>query len=231
MGRPRIWDAFIFSNEFDCLEMRLHELEGHVDRHLLLEANGTFQGAEKEGAQRNAIVPVLERAGAEPEDWVLLSDADEIPSGAVIEEIAREGSLYFPQLSFEQALCFYFANNLCTSMPWHGTQLLSLAELKERTPQQARDLRNLVPTVEGGWHFCNLGDAAFLREKIQSFSHTELNRPEIVDLENLERHIRERTVIEPPKDFPMTFELDDELPPDWVKQNRPDLYAEHEVPA
>ncbi len=42
-----IVDAFIFNNEFKQLEIRLHELEGTVDCHVLVESNLTFSGHPK----------------------------------------------------------------------------------------------------------------------------------------------------------------------------------------
>ncbi len=42
-----IIDAFLFRNEFTCLDIRLNELDGQVDQHLLVEANWTFQGEPK----------------------------------------------------------------------------------------------------------------------------------------------------------------------------------------
>ncbi|CAL5198656.1 unnamed protein product [Lathyrus oleraceus] len=43
----RIFDAFIFSNELDMLEIRLHELYPYVTKFVLLESNTTFTGVPK----------------------------------------------------------------------------------------------------------------------------------------------------------------------------------------
>jgi hypothetical protein len=43
----KIYDCFTFFNEFDILELRLHELYDHVDQFVLVEANRTFQNSEK----------------------------------------------------------------------------------------------------------------------------------------------------------------------------------------
>lgn len=256
--RPVIWDAFIFDNEFDCLDIRLHELEGAVYRHMLVEADGTFQGNpkpyrfkerrgdyadyplmsaqvnltggyspwEREAAQRDAIYDAIVSAGGLDSDWVLVSDADEIPSAATLREMASHGEvLPWGQVGFLQRLYFYGVDNLCTSEEWHGTQAMRMGNLKSRSPQVVRDLRNNAPTVEpGGWHFCNLGDAEWLRNKIQSFSHTELNRPDITDIEFLADKIRNREVIDPPAGG-MTFELNADGLPDYVTKHRRDLFC------
>jgi hypothetical protein len=44
---PTVWDGFTFFNEFDVLEIRLHELDSVVDRFILVEATRTFSGKPK----------------------------------------------------------------------------------------------------------------------------------------------------------------------------------------
>lgn len=45
--KPRVWDGFTFFNEFDVLEIRLHELDPVVDLFVLVEATRTFSGKPK----------------------------------------------------------------------------------------------------------------------------------------------------------------------------------------
>ena len=44
---PKVFDAIIFSNELDLLEIRLNELWEVVDHFIILESNRTFTGKEK----------------------------------------------------------------------------------------------------------------------------------------------------------------------------------------
>ena len=44
----KIFDCFIFFNELDLLDVRLHELNDVVDFHVLVEAKKTFVGKKKE---------------------------------------------------------------------------------------------------------------------------------------------------------------------------------------
>jgi beta-1,4-mannosyl-glycoprotein beta-1,4-N-acetylglucosaminyltransferase len=46
-GEPMIYDCFAFFNELELLELRLNELDGVVDRFVLVEATKTFQGRDK----------------------------------------------------------------------------------------------------------------------------------------------------------------------------------------
>jgi hypothetical protein len=47
MAMPRIFDCFTFLNEFDLLEIRLHELAPVVDRFVIAESPVTFTGRPK----------------------------------------------------------------------------------------------------------------------------------------------------------------------------------------
>lgn len=46
-GYTKIYDCFLFFNEFEVLEIRLEELYDHVDHFVLLEASETFSGLKK----------------------------------------------------------------------------------------------------------------------------------------------------------------------------------------
>jgi beta-1,4-mannosyl-glycoprotein beta-1,4-N-acetylglucosaminyltransferase len=117
-----IYDCFIFFNELELLDLRLHELDGVADKFVLVESTRTFSNQPKplhfqenrarfaefasriihvvvddapdaghfaiEKYQRNAIARGLR--GARPDDWVLLSDVDEIPRAATVARVSRE---------------------------------------------------------------------------------------------------------------------------------------------
>ena len=53
---------------------------------------------------------------------------------------------------------------------------------RENTPQQLRDKRNEYKKIKkGGWHFSYLGGIKEIKYKLQSFAHTEFNKPEYLD--------------------------------------------------
>ena len=41
--------------------------------------------------------------------------------------------------------------------------------------------------IDGGWHFCDLGDSDFITRKVESFSHWELRSSRFSSREHLER--------------------------------------------
>jgi beta-1,4-mannosyl-glycoprotein beta-1,4-N-acetylglucosaminyltransferase len=47
LAAPKVYDCFLFYNEFELLEVRLHELSDHVDKFVLVESCETFRGKPK----------------------------------------------------------------------------------------------------------------------------------------------------------------------------------------
>lgn len=63
LGTPRVWSITPFLNEVDLLEVRLRELEGVVDVHVIAESPRTYAGAEKPlhfAEQRHRFEPWLD---------------------------------------------------------------------------------------------------------------------------------------------------------------------------
>lgn len=118
-----VYDCFIFFNELELLELRLHELAGVVDKFVIVEAQRTFTNKPKplffqenrdrfhefadriihvavtdspdvsdpwavEQFQRNCIARGLTQC--RPDDWILISDLDEIPRATTVQRVSRE---------------------------------------------------------------------------------------------------------------------------------------------
>jgi beta-1,4-mannosyl-glycoprotein beta-1,4-N-acetylglucosaminyltransferase len=190
-----IIDCFPFFNELDLLEVRLHELAPFVDRFVLAECTQTHSGNEKplffennkerfkEFNITHIIIPrkegnswdreifgreyLIDNAGADPEDLILLSDVDEIPD--LRGYTGEEGV-------FKQELCYFFFNGF-HKRSWMGT----FATKKKNIDTFCFDpaLRMLhkkrAKVVGGGWHFSSLGSLGDVRYKIESCAHQELN--------------------------------------------------------
>lgn len=164
-----LYDCFAFFNELELLELRLNELDGVVDRFVLVEATKNFQGADKplyfmqnrhlfdkfasriihivvddmptgpgvtawdrDRFQKNAIARGL--TGCSPDDIIMVSDLDEIPSPAKVAEAARMDGWRV----FRQRLFYYFFNCVSTeedahavdgAYTWHGTHMLNFKDL------------------------------------------------------------------------------------------------------
>lgn len=161
----------------------------------------------RERFQRDAIRRGL--AACRDDDWVLMSDVDEIPRAAAVRETIRaaekeplaaawrrqlrRGSLaarvrrralerFHPAVwVFHQRPSAYWLN-VIRDTPGPATRLLRFGDLGR--PSQLRRWGGRA-VERGGWHFTCIGDVAMLQEKIRAFAHQEYNTPETLDPERL----------------------------------------------
>ncbi|MBS1722814.1 MAG: hypothetical protein JSS66_07530 [Armatimonadetes bacterium] len=156
-----------------------------------------------ESFQRNGIMDGLD--DALPEDFVLISDVDELPRYAAMREgMARcvhEGPIALVLSKHHWKL----NNRMDVSLPgsefhypWASFTVCQRQQLRRAnepdtmgwTPQIIRDRRGAWPRVEnGGWHFSFIGDEQFNHEKIAAFSHSEFDVPEFTDPEKIKERI------------------------------------------
>ena len=71
--------------------------------------------------------------------------------------------------------------------------------------------------VYNGWHFSFFTDIENIKNKIESFAHTEYNLEEYKDDQEILRRISEG--IDPFDRFPLKYYEVDETYPDWVYKN------------
>ena len=149
---------------------------------------------QKENYQRNYIVNCLNQANGD--DIVMISDLDEIPN---LENVNLNN--YNEKIIVcNQRLFFYKMNFGANAANWHGTRACQKKFLK--SPQWLRNLkthkkyklyrldkllfsknyeRSFKIINNGGWHFTWLGNLDFIKNKLRSFAHTELNNPIIIN--------------------------------------------------
>lgn len=191
----KVIDSSLFFNEFDCLEIRLHELADVVDQFVVLESTRTFTNRSKplhlmeSGRAGKARIVVLDDFRdvdtSDPwamehyhrnylmdhvrdmgADWILQSDADEIPTAEAVANLEKVSA---PAVAFEQTCCYYYAD--CVQhVPWFGTH--AMRPNLDMGGQQLRDFRGAT-LPNAGAHLSYLGDVP---EKLAAFAHKELNR-------------------------------------------------------
>ena len=164
-------------------------------RHLPVEMNVPYKGVGDwsiENAQRNALIYGLE--DAEPDDLIMISDLDEIPSPDVFRRLKENTILltvpYFvPEnqkkigflipsgisanyyleygaIALEQNLYYYYFDLMNPNIS-ADTVLTKRKNLT--TPQEMRNLRNKFLRVpEGGWHFSYMGGIDRVIDKMTS---------------------------------------------------------------
>lgn len=145
-------------------------LPGYVQRDYLDKNPSVWS---REIYQRNCITMGLKNAN--PDDIILISDIDEIPSAKSFKKITPT-RLKNKILSFEQNLFYYYFNYI-TDQKWYGTKAVLFNNLN--SPEEIRMSPNNYIIKNGGWHFSFLGGVEKISEKIGSFSHQEFNTKEI----------------------------------------------------
>ena len=145
--------------------------------------------------QRNALSRGLKNC--DPDDWIMISDIDEIPDPKKIREFdTRNKYACFLQKNFQSKI------NLLniTENYWAGTKICQKKNLK--SPQWLRNIKikekplwkifsEKQPQLieSGGWHFSFLKKPDSIIKKIQSYAHQEFNTSKFTNLENIEKKI------------------------------------------
>ncbi len=145
-----------------------------------------------ENDQRNALMKAADKMDGT--DIILLSDLDEIPDPLVIKKVKQ---MQLP-VSFSLLFHYYFLNgqNVGESRWWKGCIACTAKQFVEITPQGLRDKRDEYPSVsKAGWHFSFLGGVQMIQQKIKAFAHTEFNKDEFVNEEQIKSSLANGTDI------------------------------------
>ena len=144
--------------------------------------------------QRNSIIKGLKNA--DDNDFIILSDVDEIPNLNKLKEFDKNNYAVFSQKMFMYKINLLNLNE----NNWHGSKICLKKNLK--SPQWLRNLKfkkypfwridkikNIQIIEDGGWHFAYLQSPENISNKIKSFAHGEFNKKNIVDEENIKSKI------------------------------------------
>lgn len=127
----------------------------------------------REHAQREFIAKGLAELGAGPDDIVLQSDADEIPTAVTARNVRPNGSNF---VSFHQRGHFW-AIDWSYPLGWNGTVAARVETALEVGFGQMRDRRNFAMRLpNAGWHLSWLGGPEAWDYKQSTFCH-----PEVID--------------------------------------------------
>jgi hypothetical protein len=109
------------------------------------------------------------------DDVIFVSDLDEIWNPMLTLNLNFDGNYRFHQNVYTYYL------NILSSEDWYGTvatkynNIVNYSINHIRTPN-----RNTYELIDnGGWHFTFQGGAEMIKNKIESYGHQELNRPDI----------------------------------------------------
>lgn len=217
-NKPQVYDAFLFFNELDLLEIRLNELSGTVDKFVLVESDTTFTGQPKpyyynENKERfkafaDKIIHIMVTDSPKTDSpW----DAETYQRDAIyrglqncspndvilisdVDEIPNVEAIrnYNPTNGvslLQQRPSFYYLNCVSNFL-WWNAKIGTWGDVQKETASQIR-ANNHRPVIEnGGWHFTGLGGIKSILTKLDAFSHSEYNTEHFRDKDLLEIKIK-----------------------------------------
>lgn len=189
--------------------------------------------------QRDSIMRGL--VDADPDDICIISDADEILRPEVIDHMRENPKdiIAFRTPYFNFKLNYMLINNQESYCVWIVAcrrKMLTYPDAFRGTRFQLNTLPwgyeddDLRMYEHAGWHFTYLGDTEFIKNKIRSFSHAELNNSDVLDNIDVEAMMKQGVGFNPqdPKTF-VPVKLDNYFPQTLLENQ--DCYAHYLIDA
>jgi beta-1,4-mannosyl-glycoprotein beta-1,4-N-acetylglucosaminyltransferase len=141
-----------------------------------------FNASKRENLQRNQILEGLK--DLEPNDWVIISDLDEIPNLENVDFYNIKNKFLF----FQQSMMYYKFNLKLDNFTWTGSRACKFKHLK--SPQWLRNIKtkkfnwwrldvlfsknkyfDIKFIKDGGWHYSYLKSPEEIKFKLKSYLH------------------------------------------------------------
>ena len=174
--------SLIFEENSSRFEKYLHKITHVVENNM-----DNINPWTNETTQRNAIDKGIKSLNLNENDIILISDVDEIPDTKTLSEFKKNGVNQLLTLRQEM----YYYNLTCKfNGVWHFPKAIDYLTYKiYGSPQKIRMSQGKI-IYNGGWHFSYFGDADFIKNKINNFSHQEYNSNEFTNKEHIEEVIK-----------------------------------------
>jgi hypothetical protein len=143
----------------------------------------------REKNQRNHIYNHL-KTRCKPDDIIISSDADEIFNSNKIDELKSVNHDDLYALVMEPS---WYYLNLVSDPRWTSGRAVRFGVLENKFNGNLSNARTsgVHKSIENaGWHFAYMGGTNRVKEKLESFAHQELNRPEITNHDHVKDIIR-----------------------------------------
>ena len=150
---------------------------------------GNNEQWQNEFFQRNAISRGLTCINnLDQNDVIMISDLDEIPDPCTLDKV-KKGDIIV-DINILLMDLYYYNLNSKMKEKWALCKIISYKRYKELN-WTCNDIRNAqCPAIlKGGWHLSYFGDKHFIKNKINTFSHQELNTDNFTDELKIEERI------------------------------------------
>ncbi len=211
-------------NKFSKFKNKIKFIIADYDKEINFQ-NHTGGESPIEQHQRNNLMEGIKDAS--PEDYIILSDSDEIPDFTKLKDMSNNRKF----VAFSQKMFMYKLNlqNLKESN-WIGSKIT-----KKKYITSMQDLRNMKfkkypfwridkynqQVIEGGWHFSFLQTPQQIHTKIKSYSHGEFNNENVNENNIKEKILKNEDIFG--RDTVLKKISIDESYPDYILQNKDKL--------
>jgi len=131
--------------------------------------------------------------GLQDEDIILITDLDEIPDPQTLRKVKNKNIRV--TVNILDMYMYYYNLNTRHEVKWLKAKILTYKAYKTYacaniTCDQLRLKHDYKIIPKGGWHLSYFGDAQFIKNKIEHFSHQELNVDEYTNPEKINGRIK-----------------------------------------
>ncbi|KAF6805368.1 glycosyl transferase family 17 protein [Colletotrichum musicola] len=151
-----------------------------MDLEALKDGSTWARETKSRNAMYEQVIPTLEdEQAASIDDVLIVSDVDEIPKPEVLRALRN---CQIPQRVTIHSKIYYYSYQWLGRNDWNHPQATVYRGADTVLPDDLRSNANDFHFPHGGWHcsYC-FSTVEELAQKINSFSHSELNKPEFKD--------------------------------------------------
>ena len=188
-GRSKRWNFFDHREAFSPWLDKIIYLK-YEPTQLFLD--GCKSAWQVEAAQRNFLATELVKF--DKNDWAIISDVDEIWNPEVVMPYLKNNKIRVDFGNLEMLFHYYYLN--CRGIGVENSTWRKAFFIRVNRIQKKKDINKIREGKQknilnnAGWHFSYLGGVKKIIDKIESFSHQELNSEKIKNAQRLEDVMR-----------------------------------------
>jgi beta-1,4-mannosyl-glycoprotein beta-1,4-N-acetylglucosaminyltransferase len=146
-------------------------------------------------------------------DFVLLSDVDEIVDHKCMSGVSIFEDELVYQWNFNQSFRYFYFNCVAVNEPWSAPAMVRVRDYNDPHKVRHHNFEHSVCFIKnGGWHFSYMGGPESIVNKLESTAHRELDRPELKDISEIYSKIKNKKDPLDRKDYIFEYIEDDNYP-------------------
>ena len=160
-------------------------------KHLIIDDMPNNGNAwDNEFHQRKSVTRVLDQMNLDDDDYLIISDVDEIANKKKLIEIKENK---YTGINILVSDMYYYNLECKAKKKWNDLKIVDYQTYLKynKDLQKIRKIyRHARRISNGGWHFSYFGDIKYIKNKIQNIAHQEFNKPEYLIDEKIKTQIK-----------------------------------------